>query len=204
MPSCRLGIVGASGYAKEVAVIAASIGMSVAGFIQKDANSAQTTLPVLGTDECMAEIIQRYELSQIHIAVADIATRQKLVSRLGPVQYGHIVHTTAVVMNNSVGEGTVIYPGAIIMTGCQIGRHCLLNGGAYLGHDVSVGDFCNIAPSASIGGNVSIGAGTRIGIGACVRDGVQIGAGVTVGAGAVVVRDIPDNAVSYGNPSRVH
>lgn len=194
---------GTSSYAREVAAIAASIGMSVEGFIRKDGDPGQSVASIIGTDKHIGEIIRNYELSQIHIAVADVASRQTIASKIGLMPYGKIIHTSAVIMNKSIGDGTIVYPGVIVMTGCEIGRHCLINGRVYLGHDVSIGDFCNIAPSVSIGGNVCIGAGTSIGIGACIRDGIQIGTGVTVGAGAVVVKDIPDKVVSYGNPSRV-
>lgn len=194
---------GTSSYAREVAAIAASSGYSVVGFIKKDGDLAQSNLSIIGTDEKISEIIGDFNLSQIHIAVGDVTLRQIIALKMGSIPYGKLIHTNAMMMSESIGDGTIVYPGVIVMTDCNIGRHCLINGRAYLGHDVSIGDFCNIAPSVSIGGHVSVGTGTSIGIGASIKDGIQIGAGVTVGAGAVVVKDIPDNVVSYGNPSRV-
>ena len=42
-----------------------------------------------------------------------------------------------------------------------------------------------------------------IGAGAVVLPNLRIGRDAVVGAGAVVTRDVPDNAVVYGNPARV-
>lgn len=48
-----------------------------------------------------------------------------------------------------------------------------------------------------IGNNVSLGCNVTI-IG-----GVHIGNNVTVGAGSVVVKDVPDNCVVVGNPTKI-
>ena len=50
---------------------------------------------------------------------------------------------------------------------------------------------------------VVIGDGCWIGGGAIILPGVTIGKNVVVGAGGVVTKDIPDNAVAYGNPARM-
>lgn len=52
--------------------------------------------------------------------------------------------------------------------------------------------------SVTIGNNVWIGANVVI----C--PGVSIGDGSVIGAGSVVTRDIPANAVAFGNPCRVY
>ena len=49
-------------------------------------------------------------------------------------------------------------------------------------------------------GKVDIGKNTMIGANATVLPGVTIGSRVKVGAGTVVSKDIPDNALVYGNP----
>ena len=49
-----------------------------------------------------------------------------------------------------------------------------------------------IGENAKIGGNVTLGPRVRIGKNALI------------GFGAVVTKNIPDNAVAYGNPARVH
>ena len=48
-----------------------------------------------------------------------------------------------------------------------------------------------------------MGEGTWIGIGSCVIQGITIGGNSVIGAGSVVVKDIPDGVVAYGNPCKV-
>ena len=45
--------------------------------------------------------------------------------------------------------------------------------------------------------------GTLIGAGTVVIPGISIGKWATIGAGSVITKDVPDNAVVVGNPSRV-
>lgn len=49
----------------------------------------------------------------------------------------------------------------------------------------------------TVGNNVWIGAGVH------VLPGVNIGDNAVIGAGSVVVKDIPKNAIAYGNPCKV-
>ena len=50
---------------------------------------------------------------------------------------------------------------------------------------------------------VIIGKNVWIGGGAIIMPGVTIGNNVVIGAGSIVTKDIPDNAIAYGNPCRV-
>jgi UDP-2-acetamido-3-amino-2,3-dideoxy-glucuronate N-acetyltransferase len=46
--------------------------------------------------------------------------------------------------------------------------------------------------------------GASLGAGAILLPGVTVGRFAMVGAGALVTRDVPDHALSYGSPARVH
>ena len=50
---------------------------------------------------------------------------------------------------------------------------------------------------------VKIGDNVWIGGNSGIMPGVTIGSNVTIGAGSVVTRDIPDNKLAFGNPSKV-
>jgi len=42
-----------------------------------------------------------------------------------------------------------------------------------------------------------------IDIGATIIQGITIGKSVTIGAGSVVIKDIPDNVIALGNPTKI-
>ena len=46
--------------------------------------------------------------------------------------------------------------------------------------------------------------GASLGAGAILLPGVTVGRFAMVGAGALVTRDVPDHALAYGSPARVH
>ena len=53
------------------------------------------------------------------------------------------------------------------------------------------------------GGRPIIGDNVSLGCNVTIIGNIKIGNNVTIGAGSVVVKDIPDNAVVVGNPSRI-
>lgn len=50
---------------------------------------------------------------------------------------------------------------------------------------------------------IEIGDNVWIGGNVCVLPGVRIGSGSVIGAGSVVTKDIPENALAFGNPCKV-
>ena len=50
----------------------------------------------------------------------------------------------------SIGEGSIVEPGACIVGPCIIGRHCLVRHGAYVREEVLTGDHCVIGHDSEI------------------------------------------------------
>ncbi|MBJ2187841.1 MAG: acetyltransferase [Muribaculaceae bacterium] len=137
------------------------------------------------------------------VAIGSCRARRLVAERYG-VEFATAVHPSAVVSPSAtLGEGTVVMPGAVINSGASVGSHCIINTRASVDHDCRVGDYVHVAPGCTLSGDVRVGDGSWIGVGSCVRQGVSIGRGCLIGAGSVVVGDIPDGSVAYGNPCRV-
>ena len=51
---------------------------------------------------------------------------------------------------------------------------------------------------------ITVGSNVWFGGSCCVLPGVTIGSNVVIGAGSVVVKDIPDGVVAFGNPCTPH
>jgi UDP-2-acetamido-3-amino-2,3-dideoxy-glucuronate N-acetyltransferase len=127
----------------------------------------------------------------------------------------------------------VWHPKLSVLLNFAVGDRCTIHAPVWIGNNVLIGDDCRIQAFSFIPDGVTIGnhvfIGPRvtftndryppsprqdwletvvedfasIGAGAVIVAGVKIGRRALVGAGAVVTRDVPDNAVVYGNPARI-
>jgi len=114
-----------------------------------------------------------------------------------------VIHAKAIISRNAtIGCGSVAMAGAILNTGCDVGKYCILNTASSVDHHCQLGDGSHICPGAHLGGNVEVGKRAWIGIGATVKNGMKIGDDAFVGAGAVVVNDVPAGVTAVGNPAR--
>lgn len=103
----------------------------------------------------------------------------------------------------SVGEGTVVFAGAVINPLVEIGRGVICNTSCIIEHESTIGDYAHICPGAVLAGNVRVGKLAFIGANAVIKQGVEIGDGAIIGAGSVVVKNVEANSIVYGNPLRV-
>jgi len=114
-----------------------------------------------------------------------------------------IIHPTAVVSPRArIGSGTVVLAGVVVNAEAWIGDNVILNTACSVDHDCQISNHVHLCPGSRLAGGVKIGLGSLIGTGACVIPRVMIGQKVTVGAGSVVVRDLTDSVVAYGNPAK--
>ena len=142
-----------------------------------------------------------YDEALIAIGACDI--RRRIVERIQVGRYITAVHPSAIVSSRAtLDAGTVVMQGGIIQSGASVGKHCIVNTGASIDHECNIGGYVHISPHATLCGNVTVGAGTWVGAGTIVRQGVSIGRDCIIGAGSVVVSDVPDGVVAYGNPCR--
>lgn len=88
-------------------------------------------------------------------------------------------------------DNTVIGMGSKVSINCNIG------------HNVVIGKHTFVAGKSNFGGKTRIGDYCFIGMGTITKPGVTIGDNVTIGMGSIVTKDIPRNAVAYGNPCKV-
>ena len=115
-----------------------------------------------------------------------------------------VVHPAADVSRFAqIGKGCVICFSSFISTGVIIKDNAYIQLNTCIGHDTVIGHSSVISPLASISGGCIIGDETYIGMSVPIREKVVIGSEVIIGMGAVVLKDIPDRSVAYGNPAKV-
>lgn len=127
-----------------------------------------------------------------------------------------------------IWQFTVVLAGAKIGSNCNINSHCFVENDVVIGNNVTVKcgvyvwDGVTLEDNVMIGPNVTftndkrprskqpfqlcrttVREGASIGGGAVILPGLTIGRRAMVGAGAVVTRDVPDDAVVYGDAARL-
>jgi len=118
--------------------------------------------------------------------------------------YTSIQHPSAVIDSTvAIGNACIIEPMTVIASFAKLDFGVYINRGCTIGHHTVLEDFVSINPGVHIAGHCHIGEGSQIGIGSVVFDQVTIGANTIIGGGSVVVKNIPDNVIAWGNPCKV-
>lgn len=102
----------------------------------------------------------------------------------------------------SVGEGTIIYPGARIMANVNIGKNCIILPNAVINHDSIIGDYTIINSSCVINGYVKIGKNCYIGSSTSVKENVHILSKSTIGMCSLILESINKRGLYFGSPAK--
>ena len=193
----KINLFGASGHAKVVMDVIRAQGDHVGALFDDAPHCSEIHgVPVFRSGELPVE-------GPLIISIGSCRIR-KIIAERYPLEFASAIHPSAIISPSaSIGAGSVVMPGVIINADAAIGRHCIINTRASIDHECLIGDFVHIAPGVILSGDVKVGELSWIGVGACVKQGIRIGHNCLIGAGAVVVDDIPDDSVAFGNPCRV-
>lgn len=106
---------------------------------------------------------------------------------------------------NQIGDwesGLIVLDGCLIEPNVQISSNCLINTKCSVHHGSKLGEFVTLSPNVVILGDCEIGDYSFIGAGAIIKEKTKIGKNSIIGMGSVVLNDVPDNEVWFGNPAK--
>jgi sugar O-acyltransferase (sialic acid O-acetyltransferase NeuD family) len=204
-------IFGASGHGSVVLdCLERSKDYRVVGFIDsfKKKGTKNNGYEVLGSEFDLPYLIEKYKIQGGIVAIGDNWTRQLLVKKILSIypdfSFISAVHPSAIIGNNvEIGKGSVIMPGVIINANSIIGDHCILNTKSSLDHDSIMYNYASLAPGVCTGSNVILGEGVAVCLGVRIIELVTVGHYAVIGASSLVIRDIPQNVLAYGNPAQI-
>lgn len=203
----KLVILGAGGFAREVALVLRTIGIDHDGYLSDDLKQHGQKFKYT---DCIGSIdtLDVYDYRFIP-GIGSPQLRRKLVERALAKQWcpeaavsahAHLASATRRRMMRT--HGTVVCAGVSGTVNITIGNYVNVNLNCTLGHDCVIEDYVNLSPGVHISGNVHLEAGVDVGTGAVILPGVRVGAAATIGAGAVVNKDVPAGETWVGVPAK--
>jgi UDP-perosamine 4-acetyltransferase len=206
----KIILIGGGGHAGVVLEIMRQTGTyDVLGVVTRDAaDSSELGLPWLGDDSVLPELL-RSGVATVAMGVGGFrenGLRRRIYTMVKSLGFrvATLVHPTAIVLPSvTMGEGCVIFAGAVLNTGARLGNDVIVATRSSVDHNTIVEDHVLVSAGVAVGAQVLLGEESLIAIGACVVSRLTIGRRSVVGAGAVVIRDIPDDVIVVGNPARL-
>jgi UDP-2-acetamido-3-amino-2,3-dideoxy-glucuronate N-acetyltransferase len=119
--------------------------------------------------------------------------------------------------NVQIGHSCNICDHTYIESGVTIGNNVTIKCGVYIWKGVHLGNNTFIGPNVTFANDLKPKSGNRnfhllethiedgasIGANATILPGIRIGKNALIGAGSVVTKNIPPDAIAFGNPARV-
>jgi UDP-N-acetylbacillosamine N-acetyltransferase len=199
-------IFGYSGHSYVVIETALALGYQIKGYfdiIEPVVNPYQ--IPYMGFEN-EVDLKQIVGADWVFPTIGDNRLRAQLVIRfqsLGLNQLSMVDPTAMVSPSAKIGPSTYLGKGSIVNAQSQIGAGVIINSGAIVEHECFIADGCHVAPGVTLCGNVDIGDGSFIGANSVVRPNINIANDVVLGAGSVLLRDIIEPGIWFGNPAKV-
>lgn len=163
---------------------------------------------IIGTDDDLYNLYKEgYKDAFVTVgSIGNTELRRRLFHLIEMVGYNipNIIDPSSVVsVNARLGNGIFIGKNVTINTGVEINEGAIINTGSIIEHDCKINKFVHISPGVVLCGDVIIGENTHIGANSIVKQQVSIERDSIIGMGSVVLNNIAENSIAYGNPCKL-
>ena len=210
----RIAIVGAGGFAREVAWLLEDISAATSvdasrytavGFLVSDLNRmGPYESPILGDFSWL----ESNHVDALAMGIGTPALRLKLAKelkeRFPQISWPTLVHPSVKWQKRTMqlGEGAIICAGSIATVNVRFEPFCVVNLSCTIGHEAVIGTGSVLNPTVNISGGVELGSGVLVGTGAQILQYVKVGPDARIGAGAVVNKDVNPDTTVVGVPAK--
>jgi UDP-perosamine 4-acetyltransferase len=182
--------------------------VKIAGILDDDSRKTGTRfhgVPIVGVTDDLEKFKRRFDEVLIGVgAVKDTVGRNRLfenITKRGFKLFCFVSKQSLIAPTAKLGAGCILMPSVVVNASVICEDNVFLNTGTIVEHDCRVGRSSFLSPGCVISGATKIGRNTFLGSGTISCGSLKIGDHVTIGAGSVIVRNIPDGVICYGNPA---
>jgi sugar O-acyltransferase (sialic acid O-acetyltransferase NeuD family) len=215
MQSKRIAVVGAGGFAREVAWLIAGIAhhqslrkrseaLEFAGFLVSDVTKASAgDAGILGDFSWLEK--NHVDGLAMGIGSPEVRLRlsEELKRRFPWIPWPALIHPSVQYHEScQLREGVIICAGTIATVNVTIDEFAMVNLSCTIGHETTIGAGSVVNPLTAISGGVTIGKGVLVGTHATILQYVSVGNYAVIGSGAMVNKDVAPNTTVTGIPAK--
>jgi sugar O-acyltransferase (sialic acid O-acetyltransferase NeuD family) len=160
---------------------------------------------VLGRQENLKSIVEEHKIDAGIITIGDNWSRSKvyesIIEQMPSFEFVNAIHPSVIIGKNvDLGFGVVMMAGVIVNPLAKIGNFTFFATGCQIEHDCIIEEFASVSAGSIMGGYVTVGKFSAITLGVTILDRLTIGENSVIGSGSLVLKNVPDNVLAYGNP----
>ena len=184
--------------------------LNIIGIVDAQAKigSKKHGYPILGRQESIKEIAEIHRINGGIITIGDNWTRYlvatEIKKQIPNFKFFNAIHPSCIIGEHvKFGNGVVAMAGCIFNPKSVIGDHTFFATGAQIEHDCKIANYASVSAGSIMGGYVEMEEFSAITLGVTIMDRIKIGRNSVVGSGSLVINDLPENVLAYGNPAKI-